>query len=290
MATKDKMCRVKRNRTKILNDMNWPQQNLVSQKKMKMALLLLNDFTPIREMCNAIYKETKLESAFIYQGIDYTHSDNDFYKVRIRHGKNIRLINRIEQQADFYISDEHTTISEIQNFVFETFGFEINFSKNRILLNQHEKLCLYLENDNNIDFNKIEVLNTKLITTLNDIYQEMQECILYFKDRKMKSSTIKDLEIDIEMNFIISKEDPLSKEDFDNFVYRLNPFVNSDDLNQFQDWYLNWDDTLFYNKLNLPPCTKPNRILFELHQKMGLDDLQRIENIWVDVKYVTQRF
>lgn len=162
-----------------------------------MALLLLNDFTPIREMRDAIYKETKLECIFIYQGIDFTHSDNDFYKVRIRHGKNIRLINRTEQQADFYISDEHTTISEIQNFVFETFGFEINFSKNGILLNQYEKLCLYFENDNNINFNKIEALNTKLTAVLDDIYQEMQECILYFKESKMKSSTIKDIENDI---------------------------------------------------------------------------------------------
>ena len=153
-------------------------------KKMKMALQLLNDFTPIIEIYKAIYKETKLECAFIYQGIDFTHSDYDFYKVRVRHRKNIRLVNRIEQQADFYISNEHTTIYEIQNFVFETYGFEINFSKNVILLNQHEKLCLYLENDNNIDFNKIEALDTKLTAVIDDIYQEMQECILYFKDRK----------------------------------------------------------------------------------------------------------
>lgn len=118
----------------------------------------------------------------------------------------------------------------------------------------------------------------------------MQECILYFKDLKMKSSTIKDLEIDVEMNFVLSKEDPLYNEDFDNFVCSLNPFVNSDDLNQFQDWYLNWDNTKFYHELNPPPCAKPNRILYELHQKMGLNDLQRIENIWVDVKYRTQRF
>lgn len=255
-----------------------------------MALLLLNDFTPIREIRDAIYKETKLECVFIYQGIDFTHSDNDFYKVRIRHGKNKRLVNRIKEQADFYVSDEHTEISEIQNYVFEMFGFEINFSKNGILLNQHEKLCLYLENDNNIDFNKIEALNTKLTAVLDDIYQEMQECILYFKDRKMKSSTIKDHEIDIEMNFVLYKEDPLYNEDFDNFVCSLNPFVNSDDLNQFQDWYLNWDNTKFYHELNPPPCAKPNRILYELHQKMGLNDLQRIENIWVDVKYRTQRF
>lgn len=206
-----------------------------------MALLLLNDLTPISEMYKAIYKETKLECAFIYQGIDFTHSDNDFYKIRVRHGKNKRLINRIEQQADFYITDEHTAISEIQNYVFEMSGFEINFLKNGILLNQHEKLCLYLENDNNIEFSKIEVLNTKLIAVLDDIYQEMQECILFFKDRKMKSSEIKDLEIDIEMNFILSKEDPLYNEDCDNFVCSLNLFVNSDDLNQFQEQYMNWD-------------------------------------------------
>lgn len=206
-----------------------------------MALLLLNDLTPISEMYKAIYKETKLECAFIYQGIDFTHSDNDFYKIRVRHGKNKRLINRIEQQADFYITDEHTAISEIQNYVFEMSGFEINFLKNGILLNQHEKLCLYLENDNNIEFSKIEVLNTKLIAVLDDIYQEMQECILFFKDRKMKSSEIKDLEIDIEMNFILSKEDPLYNEDCDNFVSSLNLFVNSDDLNQFQEQYMNWD-------------------------------------------------
>ena len=69
----------------------------------------------------------------------------------------------------------------------------------------------------------------------------------------MKSSSIKDLEIDFKMNFILSKEDPLYNEDFDNFVCSLNPFVNSDDLNQFQDWYLNWDDTLFYNDLKPAP-------------------------------------
>lgn len=173
--------------------------------------------------------------------------------------------------------------------MFEMFGFKINFSKNGILLNQHEKLCLYIDNINNVDINKIETINTKLIAVLDDIYQEMQECILYFKDLKMKSSTIKDLEIDVEMNFVLSKEDPLYNEDFDNFVCSLNPFVNSDDLNQFQDWYLNWDNTKLYHELNPPPCAKPNRILYELHQKMGLNDLQRIENIWVDVKYRTQR-
>lgn len=255
-----------------------------------MALLLLNDFTPIREIRDAIYKETKLECVFIYQGIDYTHSDNDFYKVRVRHGKNKRLVNRIKEQVDFYITDKRTVISEIQNYVFETFGFEINFSKNGTILHQHEKLCLYLENDNNIDFNKIEALNTKLIAVLDDIYQEMQECIIYFKDRKMKSSTIKDLEIDIEMNFILSKEDPLYNEDYDNFVCTVEPFVNSDDLTQFEEWYLNRDDTLYYHELNPPPCAKPNRILYELHQKMGFNDLQRIEKVWVDVKYRTQRF
>ena len=118
----------------------------------------------------------------------------------------------------------------------------------------------------------------------------MQECHLYFEHRKMKSSTVKDLEIDVEMNFILSKEDPLYNENLDNFVCTLEPFVNSDDLTQFEEWYLNWDDTLFYHELNPPPCAKPNRILYELHQKMELNDLQRIENTWVDVKYRTQRF
>jgi hypothetical protein len=257
---------------------------------MKMALLLLNDFTPIREICNAIYQETNLECAFIYKGIDFTHSDNDFYKVRFLYEKNKRLVNRIKEQADFYITDKHTAISEIQNYVFEMFGFEINFSKNGTILHQHEKLCLYVDNLNNVDVNKIEALNTKLKAILNDIFLEIQECSLYFEQRKLKSSTIKDLEIDVEMNFVLSKKDPLYNEDFNNFVFRLNPFVNSDDLNQFQEWYLNWDDTIFYNKLNPPPCAKPNRILYEIHQKMELYDLQRIENIWVDVKYSTQRF
>lgn len=132
-------------------------------------------------MRDAIYKETKLECAFIYQGIDFTHSDNDFYKVRILHGKNKRLVNRIKEQADFYITDKHTAISEIQNYVFEMFGFEINFSKNGILLNQHEKLCLYIDNMNNVDINKIETINTKLIAVLDDIYKEMQECIYILK-------------------------------------------------------------------------------------------------------------
>ncbi len=78
----------------------------------------------------------------------------------------------------------------------------------------------------------------------------MQECNLYFKDRKMKSSTIKDLEIDIEMNFVLSKEDPLYNEDFDNIVCSLDPFVNSEDLNLFKEQYMNWDYTLYYNKPN----------------------------------------
>jgi hypothetical protein len=255
-----------------------------------MALLLLNDFTPIREICNAIYKETNLECTFIYQGIDYTHLDNDFYKVRVRNGKNKKFVNRTEAQADFYITGKETTIYDIQNYVFEMFGFEINFSKNGIELHQHEKLCNHIDKEYNVDVQKIEALNTKLKTVLDDIFQEIQECSSYFEQRKLKSSTVKDLEIDIEMNLILSKEDPLYNENWDNIVCTLKPFVNSDDLNQFKEQYMNWDYTLYYHTLNPPPCTKPNRILYELHQKMELDDLQRIENIWVDVKYRTQRF
>ena len=120
----------------------------------EMALLLLNDFTPIKEMYQAIYKETKLESAFNYQGIDYTVSDNDFYKVRVRHGKNA-IRKRTAHQTDFFISDKQTTISDIQNYVFEIFGFEINFSKNGIVLHQNDKLCSYLDKEHNVDVNKI---------------------------------------------------------------------------------------------------------------------------------------
>lgn len=254
-----------------------------------MALLLLNDFTSIKEMYNAIYKETKLESNFIFQGIEYTASDNDFYKIRVRHkNKTIRKLAAVS--SDFYRSNELTSIEDIQNYVFEKFGFEIILSKKGEFLKKNEKINAYIFDQKKVDFGKIDALNLKLQTVLNDIFLEMQESNLYFEYRKMKSSTIKDIEIDVEMNFILSKDDPLFNENSNNFVCTLEPFVNSNDLNQFQEWYLNWDYSLYYHELSPPPCVKPNRILYELHQKMELIDLHRIENIWVDVKYRTQRF
>ena len=257
-----------------------------------MALLLINEETPVKEIIKYVFLETGLNLKITYKREDFSNSTLTIYQIWNKIKIHFFLLRtaRSYKADDFIIINGDEKVFLIQEELNLLFGLNFSFTKENQIIDSNTRFGDLISLETQINQIQLNELNEKLNTLCIESYEEMKLYKNFYFSHTYKNEEITDFEIKLDIQFQLNKKDPLFSEDSDNFIFTFRPFCNIEYLSEFKDKYIDWEYSSIFKEKEINSLKKPNRLIYELLRKMDLSDICRIGDVWCDINYISQKF
>ncbi len=138
---------------------------------------------------------------------------------------------------------------------------------------------------------KLIHLNEVLRKLSERIKQEIEETKIYYHSKKSSNKNYSDdFEIEVLVDYILEKNDPLFDEESDNIIFSFEETFTHTSSEKFDERYLKLDYPYPFRNDILKKIKNPCRLLYLLSEKLEISDICRIGELWYDFKFINQKF